>query len=137
MLKLICADNEEKKIKNEIKIHQKIGEHPFIIGFRGSFENKSHKYIVLEYAENGDLHEYFYNAEGGVNLTKKQICKIFRETCLAVSHMHSRGIFHGDLKLLNLLLDADLTVKLADFGSSTADEITRNKYIFHSLKKKF
>lgn len=51
------------------------------------------------------------------------ITRIFYQTCKAVAHMHSQNppIIHRDLKIENLLISADSTIKLCDFGSSTTD----------------
>jgi AP2-associated kinase len=37
--------------------------------------------------------------------------------------MHSKGIFHNDVKVENVLLANDGTAKLCDFGSSTREKI--------------
>lgn len=50
-----------------------------------------------------------------------QVLKVFYQCCKAVLHMHTQQppITHRDLKLENLLIARDGTVKLCDFGSST------------------
>ena len=42
--------------------------------------------------------------------------RLFRSVCEAVQHAHSRAIIHCDLKPSNILVTADGTVKLLDFG---------------------
>ncbi|WP_371483020.1 serine/threonine-protein kinase [Kitasatospora sp. NBC_00315] len=42
--------------------------------------------------------------------------RILGEVCAGLAHMHRRGWVHGDLKGANILLMADDTVRLADFG---------------------
>lgn len=37
----------------------------------------------------------------------------------AVQYMHSKGVIHGDLKLTNLFLDANMNIKVGDFGLAT------------------
>lgn len=47
-------------------------------------------------------------------------------------HIHSKGIAHRDLKLANILLKKDLTIKLADFGfakeQSSTEEVMMKTY---------
>lgn len=52
------------------------------------------------------------------------ICRIFYQTCKAVSHMHSQSpqIIHRDLKIENLLISGDGLIKLCDFGSATMEQ---------------
>ena len=38
--------------------------------------------------------------------------------CIAVIHMHSRGIAHRDLKSANVLIAQDGTMRLADMGQA-------------------
>ena len=42
--------------------------------------------------------------------------RIFSEILSAVEHAHRNGIVHRDLKTENVLLDKNLSIKLADFG---------------------
>jgi serine/threonine-protein kinase len=44
------------------------------------------------------------------------ILTIFRQTCLALEHIHNVGFVHADLKPQNILVDSELNVKLIDFG---------------------
>lgn len=41
------------------------------------------------------------------------------QTVLGLQHMHSQGVLHRDIKSLNLLLDAEQNIKIADLGIAT------------------
>lgn len=54
---------------------------------------------------------------------RETIAKIFYQVCKAVAHMHSQvpPIIHRDLKIENLLISGESSIKLCDFGSATTE----------------
>lgn len=65
--------------------------------------------------------EFLKRVECKGPLSCDSILKIFYQTCRAVQHMHRQKppIIHRDLKVENLLLSNQGTIKLCDFGSAT------------------
>jgi eukaryotic-like serine/threonine-protein kinase len=47
-----------------------------------------------------------------------QVVLIFCQIASALTHMHRRGVFHGDLKPANIMLTKTGQVKLIDFGTA-------------------
>ena len=64
-------------------------------------------YIVLEYAENGELFKYLKKSRGFPLPIAKYY---FKNILIGLEKSHSEGIFHRDLKLENLLLDKDYKI---------------------------
>lgn len=69
--------------------------------------------LALETCPKGDLFDYVSFAGGFEEYHLRQIVVQLLE---ALSHCHSSKIIHHDIKLENLLLDAEYNVKLSDFG---------------------
>ncbi len=69
-------------------------------------------WFVMEYVEGVSLTEYWNTRRG----TLQECLRLFREVCEAVLYAHLRAIIHRDLKPSNILVTADGTVKLLDFG---------------------
>ncbi|ELW69765.1 Cyclin-G-associated kinase [Tupaia chinensis] len=69
----------------------------------------------------GQLVEFLKKIESKGPLSCDTVLKIFYQTCRAVQHMHKQKppIIHRDLKVENLLLSNQGTIKLCDFGSAT------------------
>lgn len=42
--------------------------------------------------------------------------------CAAVKHMHALGIYHRDLKPLNLMVSKEINLLLGDFGATKNEE---------------
>ncbi|KAL8973638.1 MAG: hypothetical protein Q9197_002111 [Variospora fuerteventurae] len=70
--------------------------------------------MVLEYA-GGELFDYI--VKNG-KMAESKARRFFQQIVCAVEYCHRHKIVHRDLKPENLLLDADLNVKIADFGLS-------------------
>ena len=71
-------------------------------------------YVVLEYAERGNLVDVLYDLDP---MAKK---KVAYQLLVGVDYLHSQSILHRDLKPENLLIANDGTLKIADFGLSRA-----------------
>jgi len=70
-------------------------------------------YIVMEYVEGQDLAEKL-RRDGA--LTLSELAGILPQICAAIGYAHSRNVIHRDIKPSNLLLTADGTIKVTDFG---------------------
>ena len=105
---------ERKYIMQEIELHFTL-DHPFIIKMYDYFLEEDKAYVVLEYAERGDLFRYLHRS---LHIPKNDLKRIFVQTLMAFHHLHHRNVLHRDLKPENILLDSNLNVKVCDFGWS-------------------
>lgn len=92
--------------------------HPNIISRLGhgtaiDLSGRTFHYLVLEFMTGGDLAALCRRHP----LTLEQTLFFIEQTCAGLSHAHSQGVIHRDIKPHNLLLTADRrTVKITDFG---------------------
>lgn len=101
-----------EKIYREVQI-MKLLNHPHIIKLYQVMETKDMLYIVTEYAKNGEMFDYL-TSNG--RMSENEARKKFWQILTAVDYCHRHHIVHRDLKTENLLLDANMNIKLADFG---------------------
>ncbi|XP_059530889.1 NUAK family SNF1-like kinase 2 isoform X1 [Myotis daubentonii] len=110
----IKDEQDLKHIRREIEIMSSLN-HPHIIAIHEVFENSSKIVIVMEYASRGDLYDYISERQ---RLSEREARHFFRQIVSAVHYCHQNGVVHRDLKLENILLDANGNIKIADFGLS-------------------
>ncbi|XP_022600209.1 serine/threonine-protein kinase N3 isoform X1 [Seriola dumerili] len=86
--------------------------HPFLVNLYGCFQTSDHVCFVMAYSPGGDLMTHIHTSV----FTEKQTR--FYSSCvlLGLEFLHQNHIVYRDLKLDNLLMDADGFVRIADFG---------------------
>ena len=120
VVKLYQRDYSTKKLENEAKIMSDLSQNgsPHFLRYISNSVDEMivrEKYIVMEYAENGNLNKYILLGNCfGENLTKIIAWKIFH----AVLYMHEMGIAHGEIGAKNIFLDKCYNFKIGGFDSA-------------------
>ena len=123
VIKLVKKEKSSKTrfllFKNEIFIMRR-NIHRNIIQLKDHFIcNKSLSFIIMEYADGGNLEDKLRTSEKPF---PEEIAKdYFVQISNAIHYLHSKGIIHGDLKLDNVLLfniRGKEVAKVTDFGCS-------------------
>ncbi len=109
--------NEEKRIRREIHIHS-IMNHRHILQFYACFEDATAFYMVLEYAQHGDLLKYIrMNYHGRMPFSSFRSL-ILQPLVESIFYLHQNHIIHRDIKPENILVDGQCRIRLCDFGFS-------------------
>ena len=115
VLKDEVLDHEElvRRFKNESKAIS-ILSHPNIVKVYDVSVTDKLQYIVMEYVDGITLKEYLKQRGGA--LTWKETVHFATQVLSALQHAHSKGIIHRDVKPQNIMLLADGSIKMMDFG---------------------
>jgi serine/threonine protein kinase len=84
--------------------------HPNIVTAYEYFEHEDAAFIAMEYLERGSLRPH----TGALSFP--QVMGVVEGLLAGLGHAASRGVVHRDLKPENLLISAEGTIKIADFG---------------------
>jgi serine/threonine protein kinase len=78
-------------------------------------------FIAMEFVEGRSLQNYF---EANERFSLKQIERIMSELLDALGYSHAHGVVHRDIKPANIILLADGSVKVGDFGVARIEAST-------------
>lgn len=98
-------------IRNDLELFQLIKQNPHRHIVEYDQNNSMGNALVMEYYSGGDLFSYMEQYQ----MSASMIQRVVREISQALSHLHSLGIAHLDISLENVLLDNNLSCRLADF----------------------
>lgn len=117
---LVCLkeDREQKYVMKEIVIgHLKTSEqesalkeseflqtmaHSNIVSYIESFQDRHKLFIVMEYADGGDLTQAISRrSKARSHWTEEEAMRIFVQICLALSHIHAKNVLH---RLVNVVV---------------------------------
>ncbi|HKI10824.1 MAG TPA: serine/threonine-protein kinase [Candidatus Acidoferrum sp.] len=89
--------------------------HPNIVVVYDAGEENGLYFITMELVEGKSLQALL---DGGHAFPVPRVIRIMEQTCSALQFAHERNIVHRDVKPANLMLTADDTVKVTDFGTA-------------------
>jgi serine/threonine protein kinase/tetratricopeptide (TPR) repeat protein len=126
------ADDEyRKQVAIKVVVHPGLGGHKLLNRFRnerqtlasldhpnivklldGGSTPEGFPFLVMDYVEGCPIDDYCDRH----NLRVDERLQVFSKVCEAVQYAHQKGVVHRDLKPGNILVTADGTPKLLDFG---------------------
>ena len=129
-LKKVPLDLEDRPrsvaIDTEVRILATL-QHPYIVTYYDSFIEDHTLFIVMEYAEAGDLLHRIKEAKTAAHpIPEEQIWTWAAQLLQALTYLHSHKIIHRDLKSRNVFLSQSGEVKLGDFGIARKLQITED-----------
>lgn len=108
----IRDDNLRERFIREARAAGKL-LHPNIITIYDFGVHGSQLYISMELVEGSDLFDLISRKPV---LDIRRRLEIVRQICLGLDFAHAHGVYHRDVKPVNIRLDKDLRVKIVDFG---------------------
>jgi tRNA A-37 threonylcarbamoyl transferase component Bud32 len=105
-----------EQTKTERNILESVNRHPFVVKLFYAFQDHEKLYLILEYAQGGELFTHLAQER---MFPEDTASFYMAEMVLALEHLHTNlGVVYRDLKPENCLLDADGHLLLTDFGLS-------------------
>ncbi|XP_004694842.1 PREDICTED: interleukin-1 receptor-associated kinase 4 [Condylura cristata] len=115
----ISTEELKEQFEQEIKVMAKC-QHENLVELLGFSSDGDDLCLVYVYMPNGSLLDRLSCLDGTPPLTWHIRYKIAQGAANGISFLHENHHIHRDIKSANILLDADFTAKISDFGLARA-----------------
>ena len=114
VMKEVELDVKDKKSREQALAEARFLKqlkHPNIISVCEYFVEDDTLYMVMEYAEGGDMEELI-KKQNGKPFPEDLVVDWLIQMCLSLKHIHDRKILHRDIKSSNIFLTKDNQIKV-------------------------
>ena len=94
-----------------------------------TIDTNKQMFLVMEHVNGPSLHSYV-KKKPDRRLAEQEAKQIFIEIMQGIQYLHHKKVTHRDIKLENILLDQEKSVKIIDFGFSTCMSSEKKMRVF-------
>ena len=102
-----------ERLEREARVMARL-RHPNIVAVHDFQRTEDGAAIVMEFVEGGSLREKLQQHPNGLPVS--EALRILRQIAAGLEAAHASGVIHRDMKPENVLIDADGTARVTDFG---------------------
>lgn len=119
--KSVLTEAKLRRALDEVAVHSELS-HPNILPLHGWWSDARYLYMLLEYAQKGDLYKILLSGDhnfphgSGFKTPPHVVALILDQVANALQYMHRKNIIHRDIKPENVVLTRAYELWVADFG---------------------